>query len=370
MNAGYYDEAQALARLAAPRGRRQPRRRCRSCTASPASAGSAEWEVAWLPGYEGCAPVRIGNAACDQLQLDVYGEVMDALHQAAHGRPRRAATQLGAAARADRPPRARSGRRPDEGIWEVRGPPRHFTHSKVMAWVAFDRAIESVETFGLAGPLERWRDVARARSTTRSAAQGFDRERGTFVQRYGSHELDASLLLMPLVGFLPPDDPRVRGTVAAIERELDRDGFVLRYDTRGRRRRAAAGRGRVPRLQLLARRQLRAAGPPRRGARAVRAAARRCATTSACSPRSTTRRAGGCSATSRRPSRTSRWSTPRMNLSEQEEAGRAAYWNEGFVEVARRGAGARQVGSCWRRLVRRPQIPASPSPCLAIRRRS
>jgi GH15 family glucan-1,4-alpha-glucosidase len=188
-----------------------------------------EWQADWLPGYQGARPVRIGNAAHDQLQLDVYGEVADALH---HGRegglasvPASWELQLKLTEHL-----ASIWTEPDEGIWETRGGRRHFTHSKVMAWVAIDRAIRSAERFGFDGPLEMWRAL-RARMHADICARGFDRGRNSFVQHYGSRALDASLLLIPLVGFLPPDDPRVRGTLAAIERELLLDGFVLRYDT-------------------------------------------------------------------------------------------------------------------------------------------
>ncbi|MFO7189447.1 MAG: glycoside hydrolase family 15 protein [Pseudomonadota bacterium] len=188
-----------------------------------------ESELPWLPGYENSRPVRIGNAAHRQLQLDIYGEVMDALHQARH---------LGLV-------RSEAGwdvecellrhletlwTEPDEGIWEVRGGARHFTLSKVAAWVAFDRAIRSVEEFGMAGPVDRWRALRRM-IHEEVCTKGYDPERNTFVQSYGSKALDASLLLLPLMGFLPADDPRIRGTVAAIERELMEDGFVLRYRT-------------------------------------------------------------------------------------------------------------------------------------------
>jgi GH15 family glucan-1,4-alpha-glucosidase len=188
-----------------------------------------EWEVPWLAGYERSAPVRIGNAAHDQLQLDVFGEVMDALYHARKG-------GLDASPEAWQVARALVGHlekiwdQPDEGIWEVRGGRQHFTHSKVMAWVALDRAIKSAKQFGLEAPLERWRAV-RARIHEEVCARGFDKERNTFVQAFGSKALDASLLMLPLVGFLRPDDPRVRGTVEAIERELTVDGLVLRYDT-------------------------------------------------------------------------------------------------------------------------------------------
>jgi GH15 family glucan-1,4-alpha-glucosidase len=189
-----------------------------------------EWEVPWLPGYEGAHPVRIGNAASNQFQLDVYGEVIDALFQA----------QKNGLARDDNGWRLAlavakflegAWKRPDEGIWEVRGPRRHFTHSKVMAWVAFDRLIKTIEQFGWEGPVDRWRQVRDA-IHEEVCSKGFDPERQTFVQSYGAKELDASLLMIPLVGFLPPRDPRVMGTLAAIERHLMSDGFVDRYDTR------------------------------------------------------------------------------------------------------------------------------------------
>jgi GH15 family glucan-1,4-alpha-glucosidase len=186
-----------------------------------------ELELSWLPGYEASRPVRIGNAASAQRQLDVYGEVADAFYQSrVRGLPpsddawtltRKLFEWL------------ESGwREPDEGIWEVRGPRRHFTHSKVMAWVAFDRAVRFAEQLGRTGPIDRWRR-AREEVRTEVLREGFDAARGSFVQSYGSDRLDASLLMIPLVGFLPATDPRVVGTVAAIERELMRDGFVERY---------------------------------------------------------------------------------------------------------------------------------------------
>jgi GH15 family glucan-1,4-alpha-glucosidase len=188
-----------------------------------------EYTLDWLPGYEGSAPVRIGNAAARQLQLDVYGEVMDALHQARKaGLP--VHEQGWALERALMQNLEKLWREPDEGIWEIRGPPRHFTHSKVMAWVAADRAVKSVETFGLEGPVERWRAL-RSAIHADVCANGFDSRRGSFVQSYGAGELDASLLLIPLTGFLPIDDPRVRGTIAVIEQELVEDGLVKRYQT-------------------------------------------------------------------------------------------------------------------------------------------
>jgi GH15 family glucan-1,4-alpha-glucosidase len=188
-----------------------------------------EYEVPWLKGYEGAAPVRIGNAAVDQLQLDVYGEVLDALYQA-----RRMALPANHAAwaleRALVEHLETIWEQPDEGIWEVRGGRRQFTHSKVMAWVAFDRAIRSVEEFGLDGPVERWR-LHRERLHEQVCREGFDPKLNSFVQFYGAQQLDASLLMLPLVGFLPADDPRMKGTVAAIEKCLLKDGFVARYNT-------------------------------------------------------------------------------------------------------------------------------------------
>jgi GH15 family glucan-1,4-alpha-glucosidase len=173
--------------------------------------------------------VRIGNAAHGQLQLDVYGEVMDALHQAR--RNEIAASESGwAVQQALLAHLEHIWMEPDEGIWEVRGGRRHFTHSKVMAWVAFDRAIKSAQEFGLEGPLERWRDIAAAIHAD-VCRRGFDTELGTFVQSYGGKQLDASLLLLPQVGFLPAGDPRVSATLRAIERRLVVDGFVMRYDT-------------------------------------------------------------------------------------------------------------------------------------------
>ncbi len=192
----------------------------------------AESELPWLPGYAGSAPVRIGNAAHEQFQLDVYGEVMDVLHQArVHGLdPDDHAWSLqcnlvefleGA------------WDRPDEGIWEVRGPRRHFTHSKVLAWVAFDRAVQTVESVGLSGPVERWKRL-RADVHEEVCREGFHTGLNSFTQSYGSDELDAAALLIPLVGFLPADDPRVVGTIDAIQKHLTRDGFVERYRTQER----------------------------------------------------------------------------------------------------------------------------------------
>lgn len=186
-----------------------------------------ELELPWLPGYEGSQPVRTGNKAVNQFQLDVYGEIMDAMHQTRRSgidsddnswRLQRALMDFLESA----------WDRPDEGIWEVRGPRRHFTHSKVMAWVAMDRAVKAVEGFGLDGPVDRWRQV-RSEIHAQVCRQGFNSDMGAFVQYYGSQSMDASLLMIPLVGFLPATDERVQGTMNAIEKNLMIDGFVARY---------------------------------------------------------------------------------------------------------------------------------------------
>ncbi len=189
-----------------------------------------ELELPWLPGYAGSSPVRIGNGAFDQRQLDVYGEVMDALRYG-----RRAGLESSAALwslqRAFLAHLEEHWDALDHGIWEMRGPKRAFTHSRVMAWVAFDRAVRTVEEAGVDGPVDRWRRL-RDQVHREVLAEGYDADRNTFTQAYGSRELDASLLLMPQVGFLPGDDPRVRGTIQAIEAELGLgDGLLLRYRT-------------------------------------------------------------------------------------------------------------------------------------------
>jgi len=188
-----------------------------------------ELELDWLTGYEGSRPVRVGNAAHAQRQLDVYGEIMDMMYVSA---------RLGLRIEEASWAMLRSmvtflesiWIEPDEGIWEVRGGRRQFTHSKVMAWVAFDRAIKAVEMYGLEGPAERWKAVRRAIHED-VCKRGFDPELGSFVQFYGAKFVDASLLMIPMVGFLPPEDPRVVGTVRAIQRDLMQDGFVARYPT-------------------------------------------------------------------------------------------------------------------------------------------
>jgi GH15 family glucan-1,4-alpha-glucosidase len=228
MNAGYHEEARAWRNWL-----------LRAAAGSPSDlqimygvAGErwlAEREVPWLGGYEGSKPVRIGNAAAHQLQLDVFGEVADAMHHA-----RGAGLQhLGAAwefqlALLDH--LETIWRSPDEGLWEVRGGPQHFTHSKVMAWVAYDRGIKGVEVFGLEGPVDRWRCI-RAEIHEEVCRRAYNPALGAFAQAYESDQMDASALLIPQVGFLPPHDPRVLGSIKAVEQRLLRRGLVLRYDT-------------------------------------------------------------------------------------------------------------------------------------------
>jgi len=189
----------------------------------------SEWEADWLSGYEKSVPVRIGNAAHTQLQLDVFGEIMDTYYQARRGGL--AANEFGWDVQLMFLEHlTKIWRTPDQGIWEIRGPPQQFTYSKVMVWVAYDRAIKSVETFGLEGPLDDWRKL-RDVIFEEVCECGFNQKLGTFVQAYGSDQLDANLLQLPCVGFLPADDPRIERTVAAIEQHLMRDGFVMRYST-------------------------------------------------------------------------------------------------------------------------------------------
>jgi GH15 family glucan-1,4-alpha-glucosidase len=198
-----------------------------------------EWEATWLPGYEGAKPVRVGNAAHAQLQLDVYGELIDAFHQW-----RSAKLELDASTWALEctvlEHLADIWDKPDHGIWERRGDGKHYVSSKVMTWVAFDRGIKSAETFGFKAPLAKWRALREAIHRD-VCARGFDPELNAFVESYGSKMLDASILLLPSVGFLPPEDPRVRSTLAAVERYLMRDGFVLRHDPRELEQQPAEG---------------------------------------------------------------------------------------------------------------------------------
>jgi GH15 family glucan-1,4-alpha-glucosidase len=240
MNAGYYDEARAWRDWL-----------LRAAAGSPSQmqilygvAGErsvVEFEIDWLSGYEQSQPVRAGNAASTQVQLDVFGELMDALYQARRGglTPR---DSDWAFQRALLQHLETLWQSPDEGIWEVRGPSQHFTFSKVMAWVALDRGIRMAEHFGLAGPLDRWKAV-RADIHRDVCARGFDPRLGSFVQAYGSNELDASLLLLPTIGFLPISDARIQGTIRAIESRLIVDGFVHRYDTRTSEDGLPAGEG-------------------------------------------------------------------------------------------------------------------------------
>ena len=228
MDAGYYEEAAAWREWLV-----------RAVAGSPEQAqimyGIAgerrltELTLGWLPGYEGAAPVRIGNAAASQLQLDVFGEVMDALHQARKG----GVSGYDAAWNVQRKfveHLETIWDAPDEGLWEVRSGRRHFTYSKIMAWVALDRAVKGAEDFGLDGPVDRWRAL-RDRIHADVCARGFSSKLGSFVQDYESTELDASLLLIPVTGFLPADDPRVVGTTNAVQKHLMVDGLVRRYHT-------------------------------------------------------------------------------------------------------------------------------------------
>ena len=228
MNASYYEEARAWREWLV-----------RSVAGSPEQmrimygiAGERrlpELELPWLAGYEGSKPVRIGNAASGQLQLDVYGELIDTLYQGCKGglagHDIAWGLQLALLQHLEK-----VWMEPDNSIWEMRSAPRYFTYSKIMAWVAFDRAVKMVEGFGVQGPVERWREL-RSRIHRDICEKGFSRKRNTFVQSYGSEDLDASLLLIPITGFLPSGDSRVKSTTEAIRRDLTVDGLVLRYRT-------------------------------------------------------------------------------------------------------------------------------------------
>jgi GH15 family glucan-1,4-alpha-glucosidase len=230
MNAGYYDEARAwrgwlLRAVAGTTSQMQ------IMYGLMGERRLDERELPWLPGFESSRPVRIGNAAAKQLQVDIFGEVMDVLYHARNGKlaPSEAGWDL---QREFLKHLETIWERPGAGIWEMRGQARQFVTSKVMAWVAFDRAVKSVEECGLGGAVDRWRALRR-QIHDEVCRRGFDPEVGAFVQHYGSSKLDASALLIPLVGFLPASDPRVHSTVRAIERRLTRDGLVLRYETAG-----------------------------------------------------------------------------------------------------------------------------------------
>ncbi len=228
LDAGYRDEARAFGGWLERAASAQPSR-VQMLYGVLGERRLPELELPWLPGHHGAAPVRIGNAASTQLQLDVYGELVDCLHHArSHGVP--PDPDLWAVQRALLEHLEEVWREPDEGIWEIRGPRQQHTHSKVMVWVAFDRMIRDVEQLGLEGPVERWRRI-RDEVHADVLANAFDADRRTFTQAYGTQPLDASLLLLPIVGFTPPDDPRVRSTVDAIRRELCHGGLVRRYDT-------------------------------------------------------------------------------------------------------------------------------------------
>jgi len=229
MNSGYYDEALAwhnwlLRAVAGTPSEMQIMYGIRG------QRRLTEWEAPWLAGYEGAQPVRIGNAAHAQLQLDVYGELMDVFHQS-----RTAKLKFGeenwALQCALLEHLAKIWDEPDSGIWERRGPGKHYVSSKVLTWVAFDRGIKACEQFELEGPVETWRQL-RDKICKDVCTKGFDRDENAFVESYGSKLLDASVLLLPAVGFLPASDPKIEGTIAAVERRLVRDGFVLRHDPR------------------------------------------------------------------------------------------------------------------------------------------
>jgi GH15 family glucan-1,4-alpha-glucosidase len=228
MDAGYYEEARAWREWLVRAVAGSPEQ-MRIMYGIAGERRLPELELPWLAGYEGSRPVRIGNAASGQRQLDVYGELIDTLYQGCRGGLAGHDIAWGLQ-RALLEHLEKVWVEPDTSIWEMRCEPRHFTYSKVMAWVAFDRAIKMVEGFGVQGPVDRWREL-RARIHRDVCEKGFSRKRNAFVQSYGSEDLDASLLLVPITGFLPSDDPRVRSTTEAIRRDLTVDGLVLRYRT-------------------------------------------------------------------------------------------------------------------------------------------
>ena len=228
LDAGYTDEALAFRDFLLRAGTGDPRA-IQIMYGIRGERRLTEFELPQLPGYEGSRPVRVGNAASEQFQLDVYGEVAAVMFIGAE-RLGRIDVRYWPRWRAIIEHVETIWRKPDDGIWEARGPQRHYTYSKVMAWVVFDRAVRLAERFELDAPLERWRHV-RDEIHAEVCDRGYDRERRTFTQYYGSQELDASVLNIPLVGFLPGDDERVSGTIDAVWRELGRDGFVSRYST-------------------------------------------------------------------------------------------------------------------------------------------
>ncbi|BAQ18613.1 glycoside hydrolase family 15 protein [Methyloceanibacter caenitepidi] len=228
MNTGYYDEARSWREWLLRAVAGSPRQ-MQIMYGIAGERRLYEFELPWLKGYENSTPVRIGNAAHDQVQLDVYGEMLDAVHQARKGglAPLQSGWDLQLAIIEQVED---VWQKPDEGIWEVRSGPEQFVYSKVMAWVAFDRTIRSAERFKLEGPIERWRETREA-IHKQVCEQGYNKELNSFVRSYGSTEVDASLLLIPAMGFLPATDPRMVGTVEQIEKTLMKDGLVQRYDT-------------------------------------------------------------------------------------------------------------------------------------------
>ena len=302
MNAGYYEDAQAWRNWLLRAVAGDPAR-VQIMYGVTGEHRLPEWEVPWLDGYRGAKPVRAGNAAFKQLQIDVYGEIMDALHHGRHGK-------LGISEEGWDLQRGLLDHletiwaKPDHGIWEVRGDQQHFTNSKVMAWVAFDRAIKTVEHFKLDGPVERWRKLRDAVHHD-VCRYGFNPDLGAFTQSYGSKHLDASALLIALVGFLPPQDPRVKSTVDAIKKHLVVDGLVRRYDSAAGIDGLPPGEGVfLPCSFWLADNLICSAGARRRGP--CSSGYCPCVTTSDCCRKNTTSRPNAWSAIFRRRCRTSR----------------------------------------------------------------